>query len=105
MVTRVHLRRLQVAVVEILHLRAAAVVHLLLVVGVVHLLLVVGVVHLLLVAAVVHLLLVVAELLLPWVYPNQVRQYCFWWGWEPQLCGRVANEKRVKLYSVNSNFY
>ena len=69
---------LQVAVVEILHLRAAAVV---------------------------HLLLVVAELLLPWVYPNQARQYCFWWGWEPQLCGRVANEKRVKLYSVNSNFY
>jgi hypothetical protein len=63
------------------------------------------VVHLLLVVAVVRLLLVVAELLLPWVYPNQARQYCFWWGWVPQLCGRVANEKRVKLYSVNSNFY
>jgi len=73
---------------------------------VVHLLLAVAVVHLLLAVAAVHLLLAVAaELLLPWVYPNQVRQYCFWWGWVPQLCGRVANEKRVKLYSVNSNFY
>jgi hypothetical protein len=79
----------------------AVVVHLLLVVA--ELLLLVAELLLLVVAEL--LLLVVAELLLLWVYPNQVRQYCFWWGWAPQLCGRVANEKRVKLYSVNSNFY
>jgi hypothetical protein len=96
LVTRVHLYRLQVAAAVVHHLPVAAVVHLLLAAAVVH--------HLP-VVAVVHHLPVVAELHLPWVYPNQVRQYCFWWGWVPQLCGRVANEKRVKLYSVNSNFY
>jgi hypothetical protein len=80
--------------------------HLLPVAAVEHLLLVAAVEHHLLVAAAVHHLPVaVAELRLLLVYPNQGRQYWFWLGWAPRLCGRVANEKRVKLYSVNSNFY
>ncbi len=51
-------------------------------------------------AGAVHLLraAVVAEPHLLWAYPNQGRQYWFWLDWAPRLCGRVASEKRDKLY-------